>query len=169
MTPLLAARGWGNIAGAGGPRPADEQTSTFLQNISAFMTENLFSTWALIGLVLLVFAAVGGVWGYRRWQMRDLHAPHMLIFREIASEFGLRLRDQWLMYRVASRGSLPSPLTLFMSADTYQHHVARFIATVSEARRNRVREQLAQIRKQLYGAQTPRNEGRRPAAPRRAA
>ena len=164
---LILARDWSNLMGGKSPRQYDEKESEFFKAVGEFVTSGrLFSVWTLVVLLLLLGAGVGGWWLHRRWKMRDLHAQSMLIYREVASEFGLKLRDQWLLFRVARHATLPTPLTLFMSVDTYQHHVDRFLAAAGP-KRQQFRDRLLTVRRQLFGRVEPRGDRSETARPRR--
>lgn len=93
---------------------------------------------------------VGAVWLRRLYLHRKLHPGPGPIFRNIARSIGLASQDRWLLWRIASRQHLPSPLTLMFSSGTLDYHADRYVQSLPEYRREQVRRRIATIGKLLF-------------------
>ncbi|MCC7147025.1 MAG: hypothetical protein IT443_11320 [Phycisphaeraceae bacterium] len=112
------------------------------------LTTTVFDpTWVIlgigaIGLILLLVQLV------RLFRIRHLHPLPIWTFIRLATSWGIRFADQWLLIRLATRERLPSPLTLVISPTTFRHHALHACQTEPQNQRNRflLRIQLAQQR-----------------------
>ena len=105
--------------------------------------------WLLIaaGAVLLLLSGLSiANW----WKHRGEHSHPLLVFSTTAQLVGLSYRHQWMLLRIARNQSLASPLTLMLSADTFDHHAKAYLQSRLSWRQQPVRRQLNTIRDTLF-------------------
>lgn len=100
------------------------------------------------GLVLLV---IGAMSLYRWWKTRHLRSNPMLVYYQIGVGLDLSLSDLWLLYRIARREHLPTPLTLMMSPNTLHHHAERYVERMSPGRAEVITRHVARISRTVFG------------------
>jgi len=100
---------------------------TFKDVADNFGSDGLIDTsWLLIAVGALLLL-ISGLSIARWWKYRDGYSNPLLVFTRIAGIVGLGYRDQWLLFRVAHRASLASPLTLLLSPATFEYHVKAYL------------------------------------------
>ncbi len=105
--------------------------------------------WLLIaagGIIVLLCGLSIANW----WKHRGEHSHPLLIFSTTAQLVGLSYRNQWTLLRLAHHQSLSSPLTLMLSADTFDHHAKPYLDSRLSWRQEPVRRQLSAIRDTLF-------------------
>lgn len=123
-----------------------------LEAISQYVTSGEMDWpwhWLLIGVgfLLALFSIMSLIRLHRSgaWQRQTL-----LLAYQVAQQIGLRLRDMWLLYRIARQQQLPSPLTLMFSADTLEHHARDFTRGHPPGRQKRIMRQVERIQRVIF-------------------
>ena len=106
--------------------------------------------WIMVaaGLLLLLISSLSL---YRLWRTRDQRSTPLLVFHRLAKQFGLSLRDQWLLYRIARQQTLPTPLTLMLARDTLEHHARAYAQGHTSARAQTLSQHIDTIAHTLFG------------------
>lgn len=94
---------------------------------------------------------MGLLWLWKRARQQHLRSKPLRTFRCFASSMHLSLADQWLLFRIARRQALPTPLTLMLSDTTLHHYAHRYIQAIHPARRMAVLTHVTTISQQLFG------------------
>ncbi len=103
----------------------------------------------LMGLGAALVVALLALWLWERHKLhRDRPRP-IRIFLRTARGAGLAAADLWLLYRIARRRGLPSPLTLLLSPATLGHHAQLYCSGASPRRQARVMGRVAKIQRTL--------------------
>jgi|GEM_PF-1188795 len=116
-------------------------------------TNQVFPVRTLGFLLLGVLVVLATLW-VRQWlKDRPKEPSTHAIFRKLSKELNLGLRDQWLLVRISRYRRLPSPITLMLSRQTYDHHAQAYIAHLTDVRRPSVGQRVQQIESRLFGTQ----------------
>lgn len=105
-----------------------------------------------LGWMLL---ALGGVLGiafsvtYSRQLARRLQP--LWIYRRIATDLHLTIKQQWRLYRIARQQQLTSPLTLLLSPATFTHHTSAYLSQVQPRKLPSHETQVRGLREHLFG------------------
>ena len=99
------------------------------------------------GMLLVSFSVISL---YRWWKSGQIWSSPLVIFYRLASDVGLDMSDQWLLWCIARREDLPSPLTLLMSPATLAHHARRYAEHVSPRRSRLVLDHAGAIGRKLF-------------------
>jgi hypothetical protein len=127
-----------------------------LQSEWVFSGHELMSVWSFLVLAAMLAALITGIWAWRHARAGveagagGLRSKPMLIFHQIARETGVGPKDEWLLIKVARQQVLPTPLALLLSPGTFDHHVRRYLLTVSPKRLPQVSERLGQLGRFLF-------------------
>ncbi|GAB4108761.1 MAG: hypothetical protein Kow00105_16530 [Phycisphaeraceae bacterium] len=134
------------------PNPAMERVSKIAETFSS--RELISPHWLFItaGLVLLLLSVVSIVHLFRHRH----NNPHPLwVYLTAARIAGLGLLDQWVLFRIARRQGLATPLTLLLSPGTFDHHVKACVDARSAWRRETLRRRAQRIRERLFSDLSP--------------
>ena len=137
--------------------PASPQTAR-LQEISRHFSSggSIAPHWLFIagGLLLLIMAGVSLRTWYRN---RHLHSSPLSVFNQVAAACQLSNRDRLLLWWIARRQNLPSPLTLMASPTTLRHHAELACQDRSRISKAHHLRRIARLRRQLFHeSPTPR-------------
>ena len=111
----------------------------------------LFPTrYFFIGASILLIN-MGFLWLWKRARQRHLRSKPLRTFHCFASSMHLNLADQWLLFRIAHRQALPTPLTLMLSYTTLHHYAHRYAQAIHPARQMAVLAHVATISQRLFG------------------
>jgi len=103
----------------------------------------------LLGLVVLLVALIS----IRRWWVHRNDEPtHLMLYSAIARKAGLSWSDRLLLWRIARRCSLATPITLLLARGALTHHTKAYRETLSHRRAVRVSQQVQRIRVELFGS-----------------
>ena len=123
-----------------------------LNEISKNLTsEGLISShWLIIaiGLVLLLLSSLSIM---QWWQRRHEQSHPWLLYLSTARYAGLGLRHQWVLFWVARRQKLVSPITLMLSPGTFDVHIKAYLESQPSWRREGLQRSLQEVRDILYG------------------
>lgn len=114
----------------------------------------------MVVAVCLITGLATGL-GIRSWLQRrhDKRAP-LRTFKQLANEIGIGSGDQALLVRIARQQALPTPLTLLLSSATFEHHLQRYIDTLTSFERDRVKQTMTALERGLFGQTRPPIETR---------
>jgi hypothetical protein len=114
-------------------------------------TNQVFPVRTLGFLLFCVLVVLTTLW-VRQWiKDRPKDPTAYAIFRKLARDLNLSLRDQWLLSRISRNQQLPSPITLMLSRQTYDHHAQAYIAQLVDIRRPGVGQRVQSIESRLFG------------------
>lgn len=105
--------------------------------------------WVLIaaGLLMLVMAGLSlRVW----WQTRHERSSPLSVFNKVAGDCGLTPGERLMLWRIARRRGLASPLTLMVSPTTLRHHARASCEHRGSGRRVREMRRVAALRRKLF-------------------
>lgn len=125
-------------------RPSLEEIQRHLSSDGLIPTH-----WVLIATGALTIL-LSGLSIARWWKHRDEHSLPLLVFSTTARLAGLSYRNQWTLLLLAHHQSLASPLTLMLSADTFDYYAKAYLESRLNWRREAVRQQLNTIRATLF-------------------
>lgn len=141
-------------AAADPPKPAFPKGHPFSQMGEYWGTGGEVSwEWLLIGLggVLVAMSLLSlRAW----WRMRDQRPAPLLTFLQVCRLIDLPWADRWLLWRIARRQHLPSPLTLLLCPVTLRHHGRAYAETVGLANPAGRLRRVASLRRRLFGEDT---------------
>ena len=106
---------------------------------------------AAIGLLLIVVALISA---FRFWKSRHDNPHPLLVFHRLAKTAQLTLREQWLLYRIARRQALPSPITLLVSPRTLRLHANAYARGLNENAAKRCDQVVAALSQHLFGSRS---------------
>ncbi|MEM1355475.1 MAG: hypothetical protein AAGC44_08785 [Planctomycetota bacterium] len=98
-----------------------------------------------------VLAAIAAVSLYRWWQRRNEDPSPLVIFSAIARKAGLSWGERYLLWRIARRQKLDTPIALLLARGTLRHHAAAYAKHLSPAGRDRVRSRIDSLSQRLFG------------------
>ena len=107
------------------------------------------TSWLLIAVGALMLL-ISGLSIARWWKHRGEYSQPLQVFTQIAGFVGLGYRDQWLLWRIARRSSLASPLTLLLSPATFEYHVKAYLDRSPQWRLSATRQRAKAIRSTLF-------------------
>ena len=115
--------------------------------------EWLGSPWTKAAGALLLLLALSGLLRMGLAGLRQLgkRFEPVTLFARIGGQLGLGWRDRWLLWRIARRTGLASPLTLLLSGSTLDHHAASCAERMSTGRAQRLTHRAKAIRQSLFG------------------
>ena len=126
-------------------------TSVELQRISASRSTgsaiSVFWALAILGLVLVLISSIALIQWYRT---RNQRPQPLRLFRQIASSIGLNISDQLLLWQIARKCQLPSPLTLLLSDNTLQYYAESYAHSLPGDRNKRILARIRTIRQYLF-------------------
>ncbi len=130
-------------------------TSVELQRISESRGEatHISAFWALavLGLVLVIISSIA----LFQWvRSRHQRPQPLMLFRKVASSVGLNASDQLLLWRIAKKFDLPSPLTLMLSDHTLEHYAMAYVQPLPDSRNRQIMNRITGIRRYLFGEVT---------------
>jgi len=100
--------------------------------------------WVLIALALLLLL-LSGLSVAHWWRRRDSRPAPWRVFRRVTDELGLEWSQRWLLWRIARRQELPTPLTLLISPGTLTHHAEAYAAACGARRAEAVRDRVQRL------------------------
>jgi len=107
-----------------------------------------------LGYILAGVLLVLAILVIRQWyQNRPADPKSSTIFRRLAGELHLGLRDQWLLVRIARHQKLPSAITLLLNRKTFAYHAKAYIADLAEIRRPGVAQAVENLMKRVFGSE----------------
>lgn len=134
--------------------PGGPTLDRFSQISENFTSRELISPhWLLIavGSMLLLLSVLSIA---RWWKHRHEHARPLRVFMTASGMAGLGYADRWLLFLIARRQSLESPLTLMLSPGTFDHHAKAYLDS-RRWRREAVHRRAQSIRESLFGDLPP--------------
>jgi len=158
MTSFCFASTWLPLLASADLDP-DRRFKTLQESIQYWGGNSKFA-WVSLALgACLVLGIIAGLcarpW-LQRWQQRLIP---LRTFRQLADEFGISTRDQALLIQIAKQQSLPSPLTLILSGATLNHHVQRYIQTLSPSDLNKITRHVTVLARDLFGPMNAESAG----------
>ncbi len=115
--------------------------------------------WVLIGMGLLLLL-LSGLSLAHWWRRRDSRPAPWRVFCRVSHELGLEWSQRWLLWRIARRQGLPTPLALLISPGTLTHHAEAYAAACGARRARAVRDRAQRMCVTLFPDAAPK----RPAA-----
>jgi len=120
-----------------------------------FGSDGLIATNLLMVAVGALMLLISGLSISRWWKHRGEYSNPLLVFIRIAGVVGLSYRDQWLLWRIARRTSLASPLSLLLSPGTFESHAKAYLQHLPGWRLTGTRQRAKAIRSTLFTDLTP--------------
>lgn len=103
----------------------------------------------LIGtLILLVALLIGLNHGYRWFKLRS---EPLSQFNKVAKQLGLTRGQRWLLWRIARRFGLPTPMTLLLAPGTLYHHASAWAKARQVVPDRLVWKPIHRIGERLFG------------------
>ncbi len=105
-----------------------------------------------LGFILLGALAMVGVVKMALTAGKRLakRAEPLTLFNQMAAELGLDWDARWLLFRIARRQKLSTPLTLLLSGGTLQHHADQFQSRLAASKAERYSYRVRAIRLHLF-------------------
>lgn len=132
------------------PGPYISNTNDILRGLSENFNKPLMNTSSflmLFGILLLVLALY---WLHRWRNTHEDRGEPVVVFHEVARQFGIDLRTQWLLVRVARHSGLSNPLTLILCDRTLRHHAQGYLRTLAGRAQQQAAQRLLALEKDLF-------------------
>lgn len=102
----------------------------------------------ILGLLVLLIALLS----IRRWWgRRNTDPTPLMIYSAIARKAGLSFGDRVLLWRIARKRELATPITLLLARGALDHHAKAYRAALSHSASGRVGRRIDRIRGELFG------------------
>lgn len=98
-----------------------------------------------------ILAAIAAVSLYRWWQNRNDDPTPLVLFSAIARKAGLSWGERLLLWRIARRQKLDSPIALLLARGTLRHHANLFAQHLSPRGRDRLTYRIEKLSERLFG------------------
>lgn len=104
----------------------------------------------LVGLGVMLVAIVA-VSLRRWWHARQDDPSPLVLYSAIARKAGLGWADRFVLWRIAKRFDLPTPIALLLSRGTMRHYTAVYLSNRSGTARQKLADRFSRIEAELFG------------------
>lgn len=87
----------------------------------------------------------------RRWQASRQDPSPLMLYSAIARKAGLSIPDRFVLWRVAKRFKLPTPIALLLARGTLRHFTSLYLSNRTGPARQRLGDRFARIEAELFG------------------
>jgi len=98
-----------------------------------------------------ILAAIAAVSLYRWWQRRNDDPTPLVLFSAIARKAGLSWGERLLLWRIARRQKLDSPIALLLARGTLRHHANLFAQHLSPRGKDQLTHRIEKLSERLFG------------------
>ena len=102
-----------------------------------------------------ILAAIAAVSLYRWWQNRNDDPSPLVLFSAISRKAGLTWGERYLLWRIARRQNLETPIALLLARGTLRHHAAGFAQHLSPRGREQLKRRIDRLADRLFGPSSP--------------
>lgn len=124
-------------------------------------TEGLMPVAPIVIAALLLGGVMVIVSGWRSGKLFGLRSAPRRIYRQVIGDFGFTHSEKRLLVRIARQQQLPTPLTLLLSATTFEHHVGDYARATDPRPRAKFDARVERVREIIFGVTGKGNVHRR--------